>query len=383
MNLLCWNYRRLGNPQTEQELRDIIRAQGPSVMFLAKTWIDKARLIFIRDKLKFEGKVDKCRRNLKWWSKVAFRNVTRKLKENKNLLGLAKVEAIRGGSIAWVLRLKNETSKLLVREEQMWKQRSHSLWLQEGDNSTSDEELFTSSNLAMNDAVVDQIPCLISYVMNEELVANFTKEEVVEALKQMEPLKARGPDGLPPLFFQHYWHAIGVVANRMKGLLPLIISDSQSAFQSDKAILDNILVAFETLYHMKNQKPKKGGFMAFKLDMSKAYDRVEWRFLELTMRKMGFCNRWVDLIMSCIGLASYQVLVNGFPRRDIRPTRGIRHGDPLFPYLFLVCSEALNQQLQYAANSRAIRGFFKPSSSLMAWFWMPNLLQGHMLGKAL
>ena len=110
----------------------------------------------------------------------------------------------------------------------------------------------------------------------------------------------------------------------MKGLLPIIILDSQSAFQPDKAISDNILVDFETLHHMKNQKSKKGGFMALKLDMSKAYDKVEWRFLELTMRKMGLCNRWVDLIMSCIGSASYQVLVNGVPRRDIWPTRGIR-----------------------------------------------------------
>ena len=199
--------------------------------------------------------------------------------------------------------------------------------------------------------------------MNDELLAEFTREEMVLALKKMEPLKASGPDGLPPLFFQHYWQVLSclstgiippsinrtfitlipkvkspskvsefrlislcniiykliskVVANRMKGLLPLIILESQSAFQSSKAILDNILVAFDTLHHMKNQKSKKGGFMALKLYMSKAYDRVEWRFLELTMRKMGFCIRWVDLIMSCIGSASYQVLVNEVPKGEI------------------------------------------------------------------
>ena len=115
-----------------------------------------------------------------------------------------------------------------------------------------------------------------------------------------------------------------VITNMLKGELPLIILESQSAFQSDKAISDNILVAFETMHHMKNQKAKKGGFMALKLDMSKAYDRVEWSFLEATMVKIGFNEKWVALVMSCINLASYSILVNGVPKGDIRPTRGIR-----------------------------------------------------------
>ena len=163
------------------------------------------------------------------------------------MLGLAEVEATRGGCIAWGLRLNKEISKLLVREEQMWKQQSRSLWLQEGDNNTryfhsqashgfrmnridnlddanrdlcSDEDgisnilinyyqqLFTSSNPSMIEAIVEQIPCSINDEMNEELLADFIREEVVVALKQMEPLKAPGPNGLSLLFFQHYWHAV-------------------------------------------------------------------------------------------------------------------------------------------------------------------------------
>ena len=69
-----------------------------------------------------------------------------------------------------------------------------------------------------------------------------------------------------------------VLANHLKSLLPYVLSESQNNFQSDKAISDNILVAFESLHHMKNKKRGKEGFMAMKLDMSKAYDRVEWIF---------------------------------------------------------------------------------------------------------
>ena len=82
-----------------------------------------------------------------------------------------------------------------------------------------------------------------------------------------------------------------MLANHLKSLLPYVVSESQSAFQFDKAISDNILVAFETLHHMKIKKTRKEGFMAMKLDVSKAYDRVEWIFLEQLMWRMGFHGR--------------------------------------------------------------------------------------------
>ena len=105
-------------------------------------------------------------------------------------------------------------------------------------------------------------------------------------------------------------------------MLPQIISESQSTFQTDKAILDNILVAFETLHHMKMKKVGRVGHMALKLDMSKAYDRLEWGFLEKTMDKMGFHPIWIGWIMECIKSVTYSVLVNGEPKGLIILTRG-------------------------------------------------------------
>ena len=148
-----------------------------------------------------------------------------------------------------------------------------------------------------------------------------------------------------------------VLANRPKKILHYVISESQGAFQSSKAITDNILIAFETLHHMKAQKSKKMGFMAMKLDMSKAYDRVELEYLARIMEKMGFCEKWVALVLECISTVSYLILVNGEPKGDIKPSRGIRQGDPLSPYLFLLCSKGLNRMLQQEVANDQIRGF--------------------------
>ena len=79
-----------------------------------------------------------------------------------------------------------------------------------------------------------------------------------------------------------------VIANRLEPMLHSIISDTQSAFIANRLITDNILIAFESLHHMKNNCIGKKGFIALKLDMSKAYDRVEWIFLEKILLKMGF-----------------------------------------------------------------------------------------------
>ena len=96
------------------------------------------------------------------------------------------------------------------------------------------------------------------------------------------------------------------MANRIKKILPKIISEHQSAFTKSRLISDNILVAFESLHSMQKHVGKED-YMAIKLDMSKAYDKVEWVYMESVMRRVGFTERWVKLLMLCVKTVSYSI----------------------------------------------------------------------------
>ena len=260
-------------------------------------------------------------------------------------------------------------------------------------------------------AILEVIQPLVTEDMNISLTREFTRQEVEIALKDMAPLKALGPDGMPPIFFQSFWRLIGddvskavldclnschipqefnftyvtlipnvknpekisefrpislcnviykliskVLANRLKPLLPSIVSENQSVFQAGKVITDNILMAFETLHYMKNHQTGNTGSMALKLDISKAYNRVEWSFVECLLKKMGFHSKWVDLMMECITTVSYSIMINGEPSHTIHPSRGLRQGDHLSPYLFLLCTKGLHGLLTKAVASGDIRG---------------------------
>ena len=102
-----------------------------------------------------------------------------------------------------------------------------------------------------------------------------------------------------------------ILANCLKNFLPQIIIENQSAFLSERLITDNVLVAFKLMHYLEHKKKGKENFMVVKLDMSKAYDRVEWGFIEKVMEKMGFHENWINLIMKCITIVSYLVIING------------------------------------------------------------------------
>ena len=147
-----------------------------------------------------------------------------------------------------------------------------------------------------------------------------------------------------------------VIANKLKKILPSIISDTQSAFVHGRLITNNVILAFETMHHINGRKGGKKGEMALKLNMSKTYDRVEWLCLEIIMAKLGFGEKWRKLIMKCVTLVSYSVKINGKPRGKIIPFSGIRQGDPLSPYLFLLCTEGLLTLIKKSVDMGEMEG---------------------------
>ncbi|OMO52016.1 reverse transcriptase [Corchorus capsularis] len=147
-----------------------------------------------------------------------------------------------------------------------------------------------------------------------------------------------------------------VLANRLKDILPELIGENQSAFVPKRMIYDNAMIAFETIHFMRNKRRGRKHHMALKLDLSKAYDLVEWGFLRDSMRAMGFPDRWISLVMECVETVSYSVLVNDKQGETFHPTRGIRQGDPLSPYLFLLCMEGPSSMFSSGSRSGFIHG---------------------------
>lgn len=87
------------------------------------------------------------------------------------------------------------------------------------------------------------------------------------------------------------------MTNRLKVVLPEVITDYQSAFVPKRQVTHNVLIAYEINHYIRNRRYGKNGFMTLKLDLRKAYDRVEWTFLESMMLKLGFVAEWVEKIM--------------------------------------------------------------------------------------
>lgn len=129
------------------------------------------------------------------------------------------------------------------------------------------------------------------------------------------------------------------------------MDETQSAFIANCLITNNVILGIEAFHSIKDcSLYLNQGFMALKLNMMKAYDRVEWGYLEWVLKKMVFTSAPIRRIMMRVTSVSVQVLVNGTPSTSFTPTRGIREGDPLSLFLFLLCSEGFSTLIRRAES---------------------------------
>ncbi|KAL4366199.1 hypothetical protein GQ457_05G012670 [Hibiscus cannabinus] len=236
----------------------------------------------------------------------------------------------------------------------------------------------------------------------------FTQEEVWEAIKSVDGSRAPGPDGFNLDFYKKFWAEIKgevmkffddfyngtitdtsfnhsyivlipkdnnqnfiegfrpislvsslykilakVLSRRLAKVMGELVGETQFAFTAGKQVANCSLIANEVIDHLRRNKGKA---VVFKADFRKAYDTVDWGFLDFIKQSMGFGMRWRSWIQLCLSTASISVLVNGSPTERFSIKRGLWQGCPLSPLLFNLVGEALSILIHKAIETETIKG---------------------------
>ncbi|TYK21642.1 LINE-1 retrotransposable element ORF2 protein [Cucumis melo var. makuwa] len=237
----------------------------------------------------------------------------------------------------------------------------------------------------------------ISTTQAQNLCSLFTEEEIHAALTAFSNNKSPGPDGFTMEFYKSTWSVLKeeifnifrdfhsnciinkavnmtnialiakkekcaepadyrpislttsiykliakVIAERLKETLPSTVAENQMAFVKGRQIIDAILVANEAIDYWRVKKIQ--GFV-IKLDIEKAFDKLNWRFIDFMLMKKGYPFRWRKWIRACISSVQYSIIINGRPRGKIQPSRGIRQGDPISPFIFVLAMDYISRLL--------------------------------------
>ncbi|XP_030923186.1 uncharacterized protein LOC115950077 [Quercus lobata] len=291
--------------------------------------------------------------------------------------------------------LRSDFAEVAKLEEEFWAMKSRILWLIEGDRNTSfyhtaalvrrrrncilcmkdrmgnwingDREIsefiregfdalftsgLTSSSLTKwNPPFGDSVKKEIHHIFTTKAAPEYLNKTLITLIP-----KSRNPETLNnyrPISLCNtvYKMVTKIIVAQFRPLLPDLISPLQSAFVPGRQGMDNAIIVQELIHSMVRKKGRVG-VMAIKLDLEKAYDRLEWSFIRDTPNLYKFPNQLVSLIMSCVSSSSISILVNGSALEPFYHSRGIRQGDPLSPYLFILCMEVLEALLEEKCKAK-------------------------------
>jgi hypothetical protein len=241
------------------------------------------------------------------------------------------------------------------------------------------------------------------------LIAPFLLEEIEKVVKESDGDKSPGPDGFNFAFFKHFWYLVKnkiriffdqfhgngalprgllsyfvalipkvknpscvkefrpisllgslykllskVLAAHLSKVMNPIISASQSAFLKGRHLVEGVLIINEVVDLAKRKKKE---CLILKVDFEKAYDSVDWGFLDYMLVRCGFCDKWREWMKECVFGGSMSILVNGCPTEEINIKRGLKQGDPLAPFLFLLVAEGFSGLKRNVVDRNMFKGF--------------------------
>ncbi|GJV12047.1 putative RNA-directed DNA polymerase, eukaryota, reverse transcriptase zinc-binding domain protein [Tanacetum coccineum] len=340
------------------------------------------------------------------------------LKECDNLKQLEDMDLVQKAKVKWDIEGDENTKKIHGILKQKRHQQMVQGIMVDGEWVTNPEQVkmafykFYKDKFEALDSLMELSPVVLfaslSQEDNIELEKLVTEEEIRSAVWDCGSQKALGPDGFSFLFLKTYWEILKedvakavrcvfdsfimpkgvnssfitlipkianpihindfcpisligmqykiiakILANRISKVIHKVVSEEQSAFISGRQILDGPIMLTEL---MSWYKKKKKSIMLFKVDFEKAYDTISWKFLDHMLLSLGFGSKWRRWIQVCLYSARSSVVVNGSPTSEFSIKRGLRQGDSLSPFLFIIIMEGLHIILQNAVCSGLIHG---------------------------